>query len=126
MLYYDHKLTVDHIKSKRSLELVTNCRTGRSSTRRIWNSNRSVFQTSRGVHGPDWTVGNALSQLPTDRRRVDQKPPGEHPRGAQVHSGSPHDRTQQRHAAAGRSAGLADPRDTRLEAGTQSKFYFTR
>lgn len=78
------------------------------------------------MHGPDRKVGSALSQLPADRRRVDQKPPGAHPRGAQVHTGGPHGRAQQRHAAAGRSERHADPRDTGLEAGTQSTFYFAR
>lgn len=83
-------------------------------------------QASRSVHGTNRHVGNALSQLPTDRRRVDQKPFGAHPRSPEVHTGGAHGRTGQWYATARRTERFANKRHSGLETGIQSSFDFPR
>jgi len=69
------------------------------------------------MHGTNQDVGNALPQLPADRRRIDQKPFRAHPRSTQVHTGSAHGRFGKRYTAVGRFERNASQRNPGFEAG---------
>lgn len=78
------------------------------------------------MHGTNRKVGNALSQLPTDRRRVDQKPFGAHPRSPEVLAGSTHGCLGQRYTIAGRPERIASQRNSGLASRVQLSLRFTR
>jgi len=69
------------------------------------------------MHGTNRNVGNALPQLPADRRRIDQKPSRAYPGSPQVHTGSANGRFGQWYAATGRFERDASQRNPGFETG---------
>jgi len=68
------------------------------------------------MHGTYQNFGNALPQLPADRRRIDQKPSRAYPRSSQVHTGSAYGRFGKWYPVTGRFERNASQRNPGFEA----------